>query len=240
MPENASAQSVDWYSTNPEVATVSDGIVTGVFPGECDIVVSCLDKQSVCHITVLETTIQISLDRHVARLLPNHALTLFPTMAPLQTEIKVSSSNPEVAAARLVNGVIQVVGLAEGSTMVVVNSVDEQAIPDTCEVIVYTELGDVNCDGYVTISDVTKLIDYLLGGEVEAPFSETNADCNHDESVSIKDATMLIDYLLGSIDLNPPVTDTYTVNGVTFKMIAVEGGTFTMGATSEQGNCGRL
>ncbi len=236
LPENASAQSVDWYSTNPEVATVSDGIVTGVFPGECDIVVSCLDKQSVCHITVLETTIQISLDRHVARLLPNHALTLFPTMAPLQTEIKVSSSNPEVAAARLVNGVIQVVGLAEGSTMVVVNSVDEQAIPDTCEVIVYTELGDVNCDGYVTISDVTKLIDYLLGGEVEAPFSETNADCNHDESVSIKDATMLIDYLLGSIDLNPPVTDTYTVNGVTFKMIAVEGGTFTMGGTEEQGS----
>ena len=29
---------------------------------------------------------------------------------------------------------------------------------------------------------------------------------------------------------------TFTVNGVTFKMIAVEGGTFTMGATSEQSN----
>ena len=235
LPANASAQSVDWYSTNPEVATVNDGVVTGVSPGECDIVVSCLDQQSVCHVTVLETTIQISLDRHVARLLPNHALTLIPTMAPLQTEIKVSSSNPEVAAARLVNGVIQVVGLAEGSTMVIVNSVDEQAIPDTCEVIVYTELGDVNCDGYVTIGDVTKLIDYLLGAEI-SPFSETNADCNRDESVSIKDVTILIDYLLGSVDLNPPVTETYTVNGVTFTMVAVEGGTFTMGGTEEQGN----
>lgn len=30
--------------------------------------------------------------------------------------------------------------------------------------------------------------------------------------------------------------NTYTVNGVSFKMIAVEGGTFTMGATSEQGS----
>ena len=235
LPANASAKSVDWYSTNPEVATVSDGVVTGVFPGECDIVVSCLDKQSVCHVRVLETTIQISLDRHVARLLPNHALTLIPTMAPLQTEIKVTSSAPEVAAARLVNGVIQVVGLTEGTTMVIVNSVDEQAIPDTCEVIVYTELGDVNCDGYVTISDATKLIDYLLSGEVDAPFNAANADCNRDENVSIKDVTMLIDYLLGSIDLNPPVTETYTVNGVTFTMIAVEGGTFTMGGTEEQG-----
>jgi len=30
---------------------------------------------------------------------------------------------------------------------------------------------------------------------------------------------------------------TFTVNGVSFKMIFVEGGTFTMGCTSEQGNC---
>ena len=41
-------------------------------------------------------------------------------------------------------------------------------------------------------------------------------------------------------DNNPvviPSTDrTFTVGGVQFKMIAVEGGTFTMGATSEQGN----
>ena len=46
--------------------------------------------------------------------------------------------------------------------------------------------------------------------------------------------TTLIDYLLGGIDLNPPMTETFTVNGVTFKMVAVEGGTFTMGATAEQ------
>ena len=33
----------------------------------------------------------------------------------------------------------------------------------------------------------------------------------------------------------PGVTETITVNGVSFKMVAVEGGTFTMGATAEQG-----
>ena len=31
-------------------------------------------------------------------------------------------------------------------------------------------------------------------------------------------------------------TGTFTVNGVTFKMVAIEGGTFTMGATVEQGS----
>ena len=41
----------------------------------------------------------------------------------------------------------------------------------------------------------------------------------------------------GDEDPNPNTggTQTFTVNGVSFKMVGVEGGTFTMGATSEQG-----
>lgn len=230
-PEGATGQSVTWATTDPSVASVNDGVVTGVGIGECDIIASYLDKQAVCHVTVVAATIYITLDKHEAKLLPNHALTITPTMSPLSTELKVTVSNPEVAAARLVNGVVQVVGLTEGSTMIVVSSTDGQAVPDACMVTVYTECGDVNCDGYVTIGDVTALIDYLLGGEV-GTFSATNADTNRNGSVSIADVTTLIDYLLGGIDLNP----TYTVNGVTFTMVAVEGGTFTMGATPEQGS----
>ena len=33
-----------------------------------------------------------------------------------------------------------------------------------------------------------------------------------------------------------PQTETFTVNGVTFTMVAVEGGTFMMGETAEQGD----
>ena len=65
--------------------------------------------------------------------------------------------------------------------------------------------GDVNQDGQVTISDVTTLIDYLLAGT------------------------------WGDEPGNPGGgNETYTVNGVSFKMVSVEGGTFTMGATAEQ------
>lgn len=43
----------------------------------------------------------------------------------------------------------------------------------------------------------------------------------------------------GGNNTQPPVSNgrnkTFTVNGVTFEMVAVKGGTFTMGATSEQG-----
>ena len=57
--------------------------------------------------------------------------------------------------------------------------------------------GDVNCDNAVTISDVTALIDHLLGS-VEDPFDVVAADVNHDGSISIADVTQLIDQLLGS------------------------------------------
>ena len=62
---------------------------------------------------------------------------------------------------------------------------------------VMTLSGDVNCDNAVTISDVTALIDHLLGS-VEDPFDVVAADVNHDGSISIADVTQLIDQLLGS------------------------------------------
>ena len=40
----------------------------------------------------------------------------------------------------------------------------------------------------------------------------------------------------GHGDMSSASTQTFTANGVSFKMVRVEGGTFTMGATSEQGS----
>ena len=56
-------------------------------------------------------------------------------------------------------------------------------------------LGDVDDNGKVNITDVTTLIDYLLGSEVST-FNSTNADVNQDNKISISDVTALIDKLL--------------------------------------------
>lgn len=56
-------------------------------------------------------------------------------------------------------------------------------------------LGDVNDDGNVAINDVTTLIDYLLGGQLEH-FDDLNADVNQDGRITISDVTSLIDLLL--------------------------------------------
>lgn len=55
--------------------------------------------------------------------------------------------------------------------------------------------GDVNEDGYVTIADVTTLIDYLLSGNADG-INLVNADTTLDNAVTIADVTTLIDYLL--------------------------------------------
>ena len=54
------------------------------------------------------------------------------------------------------------------------------------------EMGDVDHSGEVSISDVTTLIDMILGGE-EAP---AEADCDGQEGVGIGDVTALIDFLV--------------------------------------------
>ena len=229
-PTNYTPNTVSWYSTNTAVATVSGGTVTTVAPGECDIIANCATLQAVCHLTVTSTRVTITLNMHESKVLPNHMLTLTATCSPIPTDLTVMSSNNTIAMPRLVNGSIQILGLKEGIATITVGSVDGTANTDACIVTVYTELGDANSDGYVNISDVTKLIDLLLSDGPEGVNTD-KADTNRDGRINISDVTMLIDYLLGSVDLNPSLPKTFIVNGVSFTMAAVEGGTFMMGAT---------
>lgn len=57
------------------------------------------------------------------------------------------------------------------------------------------QYGDVNMDGHVSISDVTAMIDYLLGSEV-SPFDSVAADVNQDGNITISDIAAMIDILL--------------------------------------------
>ena len=56
--------------------------------------------------------------------------------------------------------------------------------------------GDVNRDGSVNVSDVTALINMILG---VIPIDQEVADVNNDGSVNVSDVTMLINIILGIV-----------------------------------------
>ena len=91
--------------------------------------------------------------------------------------------------------------------------------------------GDVNGDLTVNVSDVTALVNKILS---IADYHPDLCDLNGDGTVNVSDVTTLVNIILNG-DTGSSDIQTFTVNGVTFKMVTVEGGTFTMGGTSEQG-----
>ena len=65
--------------------------------------------------------------------------------------------------------------------------------------------------------------------------SNVYADVNCDGEVNIADVNAVIDVILGNDSPSiQPSTQSYTVNGVTFNMVHIEGGSFQMGATEGQ------
>ena len=88
---------------------------------------------------------------------------------------------------------------------------------------------DLNGDGVVDRLDYN-----LLAARIASTTAgyDSRYDLDGNGSIDAHDANMMLsleNYGVG-------VTTTYTVGGVSFKMVAVEGGTFTMGATPEQGS----
>ncbi len=89
-------------------------------------------------------------------------------------------------------------------------------------------VGDVNADGAVTAADVTALYAWLLDNDNSALI---NGDVNGDGNISSADITAVYNILLNGGTPEETNVTTYTINGVEFKMVDVDGGTFTMGAS---------
>ena len=81
---------------------------------------------------------------------------------------------------------------------------------------------DLNGDGVVNAADVVCVYNYIINGQTG-------------DDVTTADVAYIYNYIING-QTGDVTTEEFTVNGVTFKMIAVKGGTFQMGATSEQGD----
>lgn len=88
---------------------------------------------------------------------------------------------------------------------------------------------DLNGDGVVDRLDYN-----LLAARIASTTAgyDSRYDLDGNGSIDAHDANLLLDNY-GAVTT---YTTTYTVGGVSFTMVAVDGGTFTMGATPEQGS----
>ena len=86
---------------------------------------------------------------------------------------------------------------AEGTTTIALAEVQDMYFSNEAGTDPSYQLGDVNKDGNVNISDVTALINYLLSHD-DSAIDLDAANYNQDNEVNITDAIDLINYILNN------------------------------------------
>ena len=100
-PDNATNKNVSWSSSDPEVATVADGVVTPVKAGAATITVTTEDGEysATCKVTVIQPATGITLDKQKVTLVGAATEQLKATVVPAEADQTVvwKSSNDSVA-----------------------------------------------------------------------------------------------------------------------------------------------
>ncbi len=95
---------------------------------------------------------------------------------------------------------LHLVGLTPGRTTVNVTTDSNGLLASTSFTVTVTDVstpGDVNMDGEVNISDVTRLITVIMGS-VLCDYDPAAADFNGDHTINITDAVMLINWIMNN------------------------------------------
>ncbi|MBQ7563789.1 MAG: Ig-like domain-containing protein [Lachnospiraceae bacterium] len=130
IPDHANGI-IEWTSSDPEVATVEDGVVTAYKEGTADIKAYCFssDASSTCRVTVIGPS--ISLSRSSVELSIGESTTLTATTDPEGLSVSWRSSDPEVAIVK--DGVVKAVNSGKAE---ITAFCEEKSISAVCVVTV--------------------------------------------------------------------------------------------------------
>ncbi len=239
------SQEVEWTSSNVSVATVDEnGLVTAMSLGDATITATTKDGTNLsasCAVTVVpEFASGISLNQSSVNLHFGESSQLVATITPNNApqDVVWTSSDPSVVSVDE-DGFLYANSLGQATITAtsIATTTNGTNLTATCNVNVVKRYfcdNDVNQDGVVTAADITALYNFLLNNDMTYI---TTIDVNDDGLATAADITSVYNELLNDTGgNNDDDAMTFNVNGVIFKMIKVEGGTFTMGATPEQGN----
>lgn len=146
LPSDATNKNVTWSSSDEDVATVSDGVVTAVAKGSADITVTTVDGgyTAVCSVTVVKHVTGVSLDKTSLNLKPGENGTLTATVEPDDAENKnVIWTTNDVNVATVINGEVSAVGA--GVAEIIVTTVDG-GYSASCSVTVSQPITGISLD----------------------------------------------------------------------------------------------
>ena len=146
-PTTASNTSVEWSSSDDNVATVSsDGVITAKGEGTCIITCTAADgygTKSICEVIVKQQVTEIALSETNASLWVDETKTITATALPTtasNTSVEWSSSDDNVATVSS-DGVITAKG--EGTCIITCTAADGYGIKSTCEITVKQQVTEI-------------------------------------------------------------------------------------------------
>lgn len=194
-PADATNKNVIWSSSNPNVASVDNGVVTAVGEGTAVITVTTVDggKTATCIVTVtLEKVVPVEgvrLDKSSLYLTrTGQSVQLIATVEPSNaTNKNVTWSSSNTAVAVVNNGVVTAVGNGEAIITVTTEDGGKTA---TCTVTVL--IGDLNGNGGVDIGDLAIAAYYYNTDSADDNWPQAQiADVNNDGIVDILDLAII-------------------------------------------------
>ena len=161
-PEDATEKTIEWKSSNDDIATVENGTITAISKGEVDITANIDGKSAVCHVEVQNIPVEgIELNQDELKLKDNDEpyiliATVYPENAG-NKELIWESSDTSVATVQ--NGIVTPV--KEGNTIITVKSQEnpeeiyEQCnvtvVPSKTDLTIYTVDQDTNFISGITL-----------------------------------------------------------------------------------------
>ena len=140
--ETTDSKNVTWESSATSIATVENGVVKGIAPGEAVITANCNGKTASCTVTVTSKLQSISINKSTVELAKGQTEQLSIIYNPENTTdnktVTWESSNPEIATIDPNTGLVT--AIENGTTTITATSAVSGIEPATCKVTVSTKL----------------------------------------------------------------------------------------------------
>ena len=211
-PSDADNRKVIWSTSNSSVATVADGVVTGVSAGSVTITAKSDDggKTAICEVTVKAKTYpveSISLDKASHTMTEGDEFTLTATVKPDNaTNKNISWTSNDTSVATVTDG--KVTALKAGKTIITVTTEDGGKTA-TCEVTVDADIVSGTSLNLTCVTATTATFEGQHNiSEQEIPYSIVKLYYSDSEDFSIGSAQCVqADGLVSSNDFSLLISD---------------------------------